>query len=406
MSQSHLPGPEMAGKDDPVERALGDVPRPNPPAGLAESVMKRIAAVEAGFSAWRRWRRSAKARRLTNFLPGQRVGSDQTKREASIGWTDGHFGARGGVIVRAKILWGVTGVAAAAIVSIFVLGYPPIGNSGTEGSIGQAQRYQGATLSAKDISVPDTDVQQFIQSDTFDRLLKDREAREALLAMFKDANLAQALARPTFRNLAADRAALEALGRPTIQQLFANSEAMELLARPTVAALLPSVRPYLEDAAFVSALARPGVEEALALPAVQKALAQGNLAAMREEQALMSFVSNPAVANALKAPNARLALSNPMFVRLLAMSAMQTALTERGALNVLVHPGLAQAIGNAQVLMALQNPAVISAAQQPAIQAGLANAALMSALTLPAMEAALTVPANHGAIAAGLVINR
>jgi len=403
VSQSPLPGPEMAGKDDPVEKALGDVPRPNPPAGLAESVMKRVAAVEAGFSAWRRWRRSAKARRLTNFLAGRRVSSDQTKREAASGWTDGQLEARGGVIVRAKILWGVTGVAAAAIVSIFVLGYPPIGNSGTEGSIGQAQRYQGATLSAKDISVPDTDVQQFIQSDTFDRLLKDREAREALLAMFKDQALAQALARPTFRNVVADRAALEALGRPTIQQLFANSEATELLARPTVAALLPSVRPYMEDASFVGAFALPGIEAALAPPAIQTALTQGNLEVLMAQQSLAAFVARPGVANVLRDANARLALANPMFVRLLSMSAMQTALTDRTALNILVHPGLAQAVGNAQVLMAMKNPAVISAAQQPAIQTGLANAALMSALNISAFEQALAVPANHAAISAGLI---
>lgn len=404
MSQTPLPGPEMAGKDDPVERALGDVPRPNPPAGLAESVMKRVAAVEAGFSAWRRWRRSAKARRLTNFLPGQRVGSDQTKREAANGWTDGQFEARGGVIVRAKILWGVTGVAAAAIVSIFVLGYPPIGNSGTEGSIGQAQRYQGATLSAKDISVPDTDVQQFIQSDTFDRLLKDREAREALLAMFKDPQLGMALSRPQVRTLAADRAALEALGRPTIQALFANAAAREALAAPTVAALLPTLLPHLEDAMFVDAIARPGVAEALTRPAIQIAMTQGNLAAMREEQALMSFVSNPAVASVLNDANARMALANPMFVRLLAMTAMQNAVADRAAMKILAWPGLASVMADTQASMALANPAIIQAMQQPAIQGGLANMSLMSALNIPAFEKALAVPANHGAIAAGLFI--
>ncbi len=406
MSQSPLPGPEMAGKDDPVERALGDVPRPNPPAGLAESVMKRVAAVEAGFSAWRRWRRSAKARRLTNFLPGQRVGSDQTKREAASGWTDGQFEARGGVIVRAKILWGVTGVAAAAIVSIFVLGYPPIGNSGTEGSIGQAQRYQGATLSAKDISVPDTDVQQFIQSDTFDRLLKDREAREALLAMFRDPALAQALARPQVRELAGDRAALEALNRPAVQTLFANAAAREALTASNVAALLPSLLPHLENAAFVEALALPGVSEALARPTIQTAMAKGNLAAMREEQALMAFVSNPAVANVLKEPNARLALSNPMLVQLLAMTAMQNVLADQAAMKILAWPRLASVMADAQASMALASPAVAKSLAQPAIQAGLANAALMSALSLPAMEAALGVAANRAGIAAGLKIDR
>jgi hypothetical protein len=406
VSQSPLPGPEVTGKDDPVERALGDVPRPNPPAGLAESIMKRVAAVEAGFSAWRRWRRSAKARRITNFLPGQRVGSDQTKREASSGWTDGHLEARGGVIVRAKILWGVTGVAAAAIVSIFVFGYPPIGNSGTEGSIGQAQRYQGATLSAKDISVPDTDVQQFIQSETFDRLLKDREAREALLAMFRNQELAMALALPQVRTLAADRAALEAFGRPSVQSLFANNDAREALAAPTVAALLPSMRPHLENAAFVEAFALPGIEQAFAAPAIQTALIQGNLEVLMAQPSLAAFVSRPGVANVLQDANARLALSNPMFVRLLAMPAMQNALADQAAMKILVSPNLAAVMADARVSMALAKPSVVSALGQPAIQTGLANAALMSALNVSAFERALAVPGNHGAIAAGLGIKQ
>ena len=406
MSQSHLPGPEMAGKDDPVERALGDVPRPNPPAGLAESIMKRVAAVEAGFSAWRRWRRSTKARRITNFLPGHRVGSDQTKREASSGWTDGQLEARGGVIVRAKILWGVTGVAAAAIVSIFVLGYPPIGNSGTEGSIGQAQRYQGATLSAKDISVPDTDVQQFIQSDTFDRLLKDREAREALMAMFRSQELAMALARPQVRELAADRASLEALNRPAVQALFANVAAREALTASNVAALLPSLLPHLENAAFVEALARPGVKEALVLPSVQIAMAQGNMVALREEKALSAFLSLPGVANILQDAKARLALSNPMLVQLLAMTAMQNAVADRVAAKIFMSPNLAAVMADAKVSMVLAKPSIVANLGQPAIQAGLANAALMSALNIPAFEQALAVPANHAAISAGLNINR
>ena len=405
MTQSHLPGPET-GKDDPVERALGDVPRPNPPAGLAESVMKRVAAVEAGFSAWRRWRRSAKARRMTNFQPGHRVGSDQTKLEDSNGWTGEQFAARGGVIVRTKILWGVTGVAAAAIVSIFVFGYPPIGNSGTEGSIGQAQRYQGATLSAKDISVPDTDVQQFIQSDTFDRLLKDSTARAALMAMFKDQQLAMALSRPQVRELAADRAALEALGRPAVLALFANGAAREALAAPAVAALLPSMRPYMENAAFAEALALPGIAEALSRPATREALAQGNMAALREDKALSAFVSRPAVANALQNAQVSMALANPALVRLLAMPAMQNALADQAASRIFASPNLAAVMADAKVSMALASPAIVMALGQPAIQAGLANMALMSALTLPAFEKALAVPANHAAISAGLKLNQ
>ena len=380
--------------NDLVDQALADANRPEPPADLTDAVMRRVTDVEAGLSGWRRWRRARRSRRITNFLSRARVDKD---RQSAF---------QGGVIVRTKILWGVTGLAAMAIVSFFVFGYPPVDRSGTEATINQAQRYQGATLSAKDVSVPDTDVQQFIQSDTFDRLLKDKEAREALLAMFKDADAALALAHPAVRDLAVRPGALEALAKPSVQALFANAGVRAVLAEPAVAALLPSLRPQLEDAAFMSALTMPGVEEALALPAIQRSLAQGNLAALRQDQAMAAFVSQPAVANALQNAQVRVALASPALAKLLAIPAMKTALADQAAANILAAPNLAAVMADANVSMVLAKPGVAEALTQPAIKAGLANVALMNAMSLPAMGKALAVPANHAAIAAGLKINQ
>ena len=97
-----------------------------------------------------------------------------------------------------------------------------------------------------------------------------------------------------YATLAGDRAALEALDRPAVQALFANSAAREALTASNVAALLPSLRPHLEDAMRSSTRLRgPGLRKRSQRPAIQTALAKGNLAAMRAEQALMAFVSNP-----------------------------------------------------------------------------------------------------------------
>ena len=73
-------------------------------------------------------------------------------------------------------------VAVAAIVSFFVFGFPPI-DGGTEGTIGAANRYQGSQISMKDVKVPNSAVQTFIQGDVFDRLMKDSKTRAALVTM-------------------------------------------------------------------------------------------------------------------------------------------------------------------------------------------------------------------------------
>jgi hypothetical protein len=382
---------------DDLERALAQVDRPEPPAELTDAVMRRVADVEARFSGWRRWRRGRRSRQITNFLSRHRVSSDGR-----------HAAFQGGVIVRTKILWGVTGLAAMAIVTFFVFGYPPVDRTGTEATINQAQRYQGATLSAKDVSVPDTDVQQFIQSDTFDRLLKDREAREALLAMFRNEELAQVMANAAARELAMRPGAVETLGQANVQALFANAEARGALAEANVAEILarPNMREHLQNVALLDALAKPGVKEGLAAPAARMALARGNMTALREESALVAFASRPGVAAALEDADLREALAQPGVANALANAAVQAALANEAALVLFASPNLAAVMVDAKVSMALAKPSVAAALAQPAVKAGLANVALMNAMAMPAMGRALAVPANHAAIAAGLKIER
>ena len=76
---------------------------------------------------------------------------------------------------------GLAAAAAVVLVTFSITGYPPIGK-GTEGTIGQANRYQAPQpqMSASDVKLGDTAVQEFLQSDMFDRLMKDENARKLL----------------------------------------------------------------------------------------------------------------------------------------------------------------------------------------------------------------------------------
>jgi hypothetical protein len=81
-------------------------------------------------------------------------------------------------------------IAAAALVVLFQ-NYPPQPKDAA-GTIGAAQRYHEPQITGADVKVSQDELTTWIQSDTFDRILKDRQARRlfadaAVVAMFTDA---------------------------------------------------------------------------------------------------------------------------------------------------------------------------------------------------------------------------
>src|SRR6187200_3257811 len=127
----------------------------------------------------------------------------------------GGFNPEGGRFMARKALIGLAAAAAVVLVVFAITGYPPVGKD-TQGTIGQAQRYQAAQpqLAAKDVKLGDTAAQQFMQTDVFDRLIKDEASRKllgdaavrqmladpALIAALKDPAVSQALKNEALRN--------------------------------------------------------------------------------------------------------------------------------------------------------------------------------------------------------------
>ena len=108
-----------------------------------------------------------------------------------------------------KAMIGLAAAAAVVLVTFAITGYPPIGK-GTEGTIGQANRYQAAQpqLTASDVKLGDTAVQEFMQSDVFDKLMKDENARKLL----SDEAVRKALADPAMSQAMRDESLRRALG--------------------------------------------------------------------------------------------------------------------------------------------------------------------------------------------------
>src|SRR6188508_1690931 len=81
---------------------------------------------------------------------------------------------------RSKIVWGISTAAVLILVALYLGGIVPPAPDGADATIGAAKRYQAPQLTAKDVAVKESEAQAFMQSETFDRLLKDPNARKML----------------------------------------------------------------------------------------------------------------------------------------------------------------------------------------------------------------------------------
>ena len=83
------------------------------------------------------------------------------------------------------------GVIAAAALVVFFQNYPPQPKDAAA-TIGAAQRYHATQITGADVKVSQDELTTWIQSDTFDRIVKDPQARKlftdaAVISMFNDA---------------------------------------------------------------------------------------------------------------------------------------------------------------------------------------------------------------------------
>ena len=139
--------------DERLSRLLEDLGPADPPAGFVRQVMTRIAQ-----------ERFNTTERVVPFN-------------------------RGGIPMTRKAMWGLAAAAVVVLGVFAITGFPPVGR-GTEGTIGAAKRTRRRN-SGKDVALGDASAQQFLQSDTFAKLLKDPAAMKLLsdakfVAMLKD----------------------------------------------------------------------------------------------------------------------------------------------------------------------------------------------------------------------------
>jgi hypothetical protein len=134
--------------------------------------------------------------------------------------------SNGGIVmtVTKKAMWGLA-AAAAVILVVFVArgGFPTVDR--TEGAIGAAKKYQAPQIAANDVTTGDASVQEFLQSDEFDRLLKDPEA----LSLVRNATMREVLSHGGFADAIRDANVRRDMQSGTFHQIFGNDQARAFL---------------------------------------------------------------------------------------------------------------------------------------------------------------------------------
>ena len=260
---------------------------------------------------------------------------------------------RKGTAMTRKAMWGLA-AAAAILLAIFVVrGFPPAGQ-GTESTIGAAQRYQAPQIAESDVVLGDAAVQEFIQSDTFERAIADPEVR-SLLA---DARIASAMQDQEFRRSILDADARAALLNPDLHRLFSNPAARKAFESSEFRSVFAAELRRAE-AALEAAEARGGVATA-SIRAGQR-----NTAAMRykaTEAAMRAAVETAAAkkvvdADALKRlvddASAHVALADVGARRLIESAAARKMLADEGLRIQMARPNVAAAMNSRAFLDAV-----------------------------------------------------
>jgi len=252
--------------DDRLSRLIEDLGTVDPPAGLTRQVMAQIS-------------HEAQHKVQGRIIPFN----------------------RGGIAMTRKAMWGLAAAAVIVLGIYTYTGFPPVGG-GTEGTIGAAQKYQAPQISDKDVTLGDGTAQEFLQSEAFDQLAKDPEARD----LISDVNFRNLLRDVEFRNAIANADVRNALSNQAVHKLFESAEMraeLENQLKANMSAELikqgigtsPSARAavarILSDSAMRGALSRSVVRQALASAELRQAMANARMARALSRDAFVHAVA-------------------------------------------------------------------------------------------------------------------
>jgi hypothetical protein len=275
----------------------------------------------------------------------------------------------GGIEMRKRLMWGLAAAAAIVLAYFAVNGFPKV-DQGSEATIGAAKRYQAGQIDSKDVVLGDQSVQQFMQSDVFDRLVKDPAAVRALSdagirAQIADADILRAIGDPQLvawlKTYATGAQSIFAMSCDSCQAALESVEVRAALKNEVFAR-------YVQDAEFIAALQNANIAAALARHDLEAALANVRLQA------------------ALKAPDISAALQNKEFLAAIRNAQFVSAIRDQGLYRAIQAPGLMLAVSNAKLAAAIQSDAFQTAVRASEFKAALQAQSFASAMQVSAAQ--------------------
>jgi hypothetical protein len=307
--------------------------------------LERLIAIDAGARAEYEAQRRFFARLQRVFLldPPSGLADAAAKRLQPF-----NLSAKGETMIRKvskRALWIGTGVAASAVlIAGFLLKFPPAGENAV-GTVAPAQRYRAEQIKAGDVKLGDQTVAQLMQSDSFERIVRDPKMRalaqdpafealarsealaailrnaDALVAQAKSANADALVARAKSVNADALVAQAKSLNADALvaqaKSVEAQKSADALVAQAkafnadALAAQAKSVEAQKSDALVAQAkafnadalVAQAKSVEAMMTPQAWQLLGKYTeaITLMAHDPGLVALATNPAFANALAA---------------------------------------------------------------------------------------------------------
>ena len=345
---------EDAGLDRELERAR-EIETALPP-GFTASVMRRVRTAAESFSLLTRWSRRSAALRY-GYTPA----------------------STGGDTVIKKVLIGTVAAAAIILGIAYWTGYPPVPGEGTEATVGAAQRYQAKQMSDKDVVLGDASAQKFLQSEGFDRLMKNEKARAFLKKASKDPELKRALLSPEFLMLIREQRVAELLAKDSLIALVRHPELLDAI----------QAREFLDamhSDSFVKLLSKRDIQAAL--------VSKDFLVAMKTPAIAQQFVAldlKPQYAALLSALNAELgaALTSVDLIRTFHDTELLDALSNVQLHNLLTDAALVNWLNQSYAAELFADGLFVDALRQVEFLDAFKVDGFAPAFSSPAFEAAL-----------------
>jgi len=326
----------------------------------------------------------------------------------STGRTNGVSSTEGGMGMARKVMMGLAAAAAVVLGVFAVTGYPPIGR-GTEGSIDAAKRYQSQQLAAKDVVLGDTAVQEFLQSDVFDRLMRDDAARKLLsnaryreafaqigvVKALSDDSVSLALKNQELLDLFGDSAVLAAFEHAAFREMLGNVRLVNAVADENVTRALAvdefalalrndvqfrlklsemALNHRLTDALYLKSIENANIRNVVGDAQIAAALSQADLALKMKSNDFAVAITTPAVIAALKSNELQTAMKQEVFANLFGLKMFQDALAVQGVRLALGDPNFSAAIQAGVLQLALKQNGFEQAIASAQFEAALAKA--------------------------------